>query len=137
MILKGERHRLVLGNLDAKRDWGHAKDYVYAMWKMLQNKKPKDYVIATGKQYSVKEFINLVCKELNIKIIWKGKKQNEKGYWNKKPIIQIDQKYYRPTEVNSLRGDFSLAKKELGWKPKTQIKTLIKEMVYTELKNLK
>ena len=107
------------------------------MWKMLQNKKPKDYVIATGKQYSVKEFINLVCKELNIKIIWKGKNQNEKGYWNKKPIIQIDQKYYRPTEVNSLRGDFSLAKKELGWKPKTQIKTLIKEMVYTELKSLK
>ena len=136
-IIKKKSKTLYLGNLYAKRDWGHAKDYVYAMWKMLQNKKPKDYVIATGKQYSVKEFINLVCKELNIKIIWKGKKQNEKGYWNKKAIIQIDQKYYRPTEVNSLRGNFSLAKKELGWKPKTEIKTLIKEMVYTELKNLK
>ena len=103
----------------------------------LKNKNKKIFLIATGKQYSVKEFINLVCKELNIKIIWKGKNQNVKGYWNKKPIIQIDQKYYRPTEVNSLRGDFSLAKKELGWKPKTQIKTLIKVMVYTELKSLK
>jgi GDPmannose 4,6-dehydratase len=136
-ILKDKSKKLYLGNLYAKRDWGHAKDYVYAMWKMLQRKKPKDYVIATGKQYSVKEFVNMVCKELNIKIIWKGKKYNEKGYWKKRPIIEIDKKYYRPTEVNSLKGNFSLAKKELGWTPKTHIKSLINEMVSKELNTFK
>ena len=131
-ILKNKSKKLYLGNLYAKRDWGHAKDYVDAMWKMLQRKQPKDYVIATGKQYTVKEFVNMVCKELNIEIVWRGKKYNEKGYWNKKPIIEIDKKYYRPTEVESLKGNFSLAKKELGWKPKTNIKSLIKEMVAKE-----
>jgi len=135
-ILKKKSKKLYLGNLYAKRDWGHAKDYVYAMWKMLQMKTPKDYVIATGKQYTVKEFVNLVCKNLNMKIIWKGKNENEKAYWNNKPIIEIDTKYFRPTEVNSLKGDSSLAKKELGWTPKIQIKTLIKEMITNELKNI-
>ena len=99
-------------------------------------KIPKDYVIATGRQYTVKEFVNLVCKNLNMKIIWKGKKKNEKAYWKNKPIIEIDNKYFRPTEVNSLKGDFSLAKKELGWMPKIHIKTLIQEMVNDELKFL-
>ena len=135
-IVKNKSKKLYLGNLYAKRDWGHARDYVYAMWKMLQMKIPKDYVVATGKQYTVKEFVNLVCENLNMRIIWKGKKNKEKAYWKNKPIIEIDNKYFRPTEVNSLKGDFSLAKKELGWMPKIQIKTLIKEMVHDELKNL-
>jgi GDPmannose 4,6-dehydratase len=135
-IKKQKSKKLYLGNLYAKRDWGHARDYVYAMWKMLQMKIPKDYVIATGRQYTVKEFVNLVCKNLNMKIIWKGKKKNEKAYWKNKPIIEIDNKYFRPTEVNSLKGDFSLAKKELGWMPKIHIKTLIQEMVNDELKFL-
>ena len=102
----------------------------------VATKKPKDYVIATGKQFSVKEFINLVCKQLKMKIIWKGKSYNEKAYWNKKIIIEIDKKYFRPTEVNSLRGDFSLAKKELEWSPKIGINQLINEMISKENKIL-
>ena len=135
-IKENKSDKLFLGNLYAKRDWGHAKDYVYAMWKMLQRKNPKDYVIATGKQYTVKEFVNLVCKNLNIKILWKGTGLKEKGYWNNNSIIEIDKKYFRPTEVNSLKGDFSLAKKELGWKPKINIYDLIDEMVKEELNNI-
>ena len=98
-------------------------------WKMLQQKTAEDYVIATGEQYSVKEFVNLTAKELNMKIIWKGKGENEKGYWNYKPIIEIDSDYFRPTEVNSLKGDYSKARKNLGWKPKISVKQLIKEMI--------
>jgi GDPmannose 4,6-dehydratase len=127
---------LYIGNLYAKRDWGHAKDYVVAMWKMLQQKKPKDYVISTGKQYSVKYFINLVSKELGIKIIWKGKKMNEKGYLNNREIISIDKKYFRPLEVDSLLGDSSKARKELKWKPNYDIYSLVKEMVIEELKKI-
>ncbi len=134
-ILRNKSNRLYLGNLHAKRDWGHAKDYVFAMWKMMQQKKPKDYVIATGKQYTVREFVDLVCKELKMKITWKGKKSDEKCYWQNKLIIEIDDKYFRPTEVNSLKGDYSLARKELGWKPRIQIKSLIKDMVTDELEN--
>jgi GDPmannose 4,6-dehydratase len=134
-ITRGKLNKFFLGNLYAKRDWGHAEDYVIAMWKMLQTKQPKDYVIATGKQFTVKQFVNLVAKELKIKIIWKGKGKNEKGFWQKKKIIEVDAKYFRPAEVNSLKGDFSLAKKELGWKPKVNIRTLVKEMVSKELKN--
>ena len=133
-ILNNKIKKLYLGNLYSKRDWGHAKDYVYAMWKMMQMKKAKDYVIATGKQYTVKEFVNLVCKRLNMKISWRGKNLKEKAYWNKKVIIEIDQKYFRPTEVNSLKGDFKLARKELNWKPKIHINTLINQMVTEELK---
>jgi GDPmannose 4,6-dehydratase len=135
-ISRGKFNKLFLGNLYAKRDWGHARDYVVAMWKMLQMKKPKDYVIATGKQYTVKHFVNLVAKELEMKIVWKGKGQNEKCFWQNKVIIQIDQEYLRPTEVDSLKGDFSLAKKELGWEPKINIKTMVKEMVSKELNNI-
>ena len=134
-VLHNKSKKIYLGNLYAKRDWGHAKDYVYAMWKMLQMKKPKDYVIATGRQYTVKQFINFVCDELGINIVWKGKLLKEKAYWKNKPIIEIDKKYFRPTEVNSLKGDFSLARKELGWKPKIQVKNLVKEMIVEELKN--
>ena len=132
----GISKKLYLGNLYAKRDWGHAKDYVEAMWKMLQQKLPKDYVIATGKQYTVKEFVNLVCKQLKIKIIWKGKSYKEKGYWNGVSIIEIDKKYFRPTEVESLKGDYSLAKKELKWYPRIGVNQLIKEMISEENKFL-
>jgi GDPmannose 4,6-dehydratase len=125
---------LYLGNLYAKRDWGHAKDYVVAMWKMLQNKKPKDYVISSGKQYSVKYFVYLVSKELGMQIIWKGQGMNEKGYFNNKAIISIDKKYFRPTEVDSLLGNSSKAKKELKWKPHYNIYSLVKEMVNEEIK---
>jgi GDPmannose 4,6-dehydratase len=125
---------LYLGNLYAKRDWGHAKDYVVAMWKMLQQKKPKDYVISSGKQYSVKYFLNLVSKELGIKILWKGKGMNEMGYLNNKAIISIDKKYFRPTEVDSLLGDSRKARKELKWKPQYNIYSLVKEMVNEGIK---
>ncbi len=126
---------LYLGNLYAKRDWGHAEDYVVAMWKMLQQKKPKDYIIATGKQYSVKQFANIVAKEINCKIIWKGKGLNEKGYINNKLAISIDKRYFRPTEVESLLGNSRLARKELNWSPKFNIISLVKDMVSKELEN--
>jgi GDPmannose 4,6-dehydratase len=125
---------LYLGNLYARRDWGHAKDYVVAMWKMLQQKRPKDYVISSGKQYSVKYFVYLVAQELGIKIIWKGKGLNEKGYLNNKKIISIDKKYFRPAEVVSLLGDSSKARKELKWKPCYDIYSLVKDMVSEEIK---
>ena len=125
---------LFLGNLYAKRDWGHAKDYVVAMWKMLKRKKAKDYIIATGNQYTVKYFVNLVAKKLKMKIIWKGRGLKEKGYWNNSAVIKIDKRYFRPTEVDSLKGDFSLAKRELKWKPKYKITDLVNEMIEVELK---
>ena len=133
-IVKTGSGKLYLGNLYAKRDWGHAKDYVVAMWKMLQQKKPKDYVISSGKQYSVKYFVNLVCQELGMKIYWKGSGINEKGYLNSKVIISIDKKYFRPSEVNSLLGDCRKAKKELKWKHSCNIHSLVKEMVTEEIK---
>jgi GDPmannose 4,6-dehydratase len=132
-ILKKGHGKLYLGNLYALRDWGHAKDYVVAMWKMLNQKKANDYVIATGEQYSVKTFVNLVAKELNMKIIWKGSGLNEKCYWNNKIIIEIDKKYFRPSEVDSLKGDFRLARKELKWKPRYKVLDLVKDMVVQEL----
>jgi len=131
-ILKNKQKKIYLGNLYARRDWGHAKDYVVAMWKILQHKKPLDYVIATGKQYSVKEFINLTAKQLKIKIKWIGKGLNEKGYFNGNAIIEIDKVYFRPTEVNSLKGNFNKAKKILGWRPVISINQLIKEMINAE-----
>ncbi len=137
-IKLGRQKKLFLGNINAKRDWGHAKDYVEAMWKMLQQKKPNDYVISTGKQYSVKEFVNLVLKELNIKYTWKGTGVNSKCYNNKnKSIVECDLSYYRPLEVDTLLGDSSKAKKELKWKPKININKLVKEMVDQELDKYK
>tara|TARA_B110000027_G_scaffold36223_1_gene40109 strand:- start:315 stop:1358 length:1044 start_codon:yes stop_codon:yes gene_type:complete len=132
-----KQKKLFLGNLDAKRDWGHANDYVEAMWKMLQNKTPKDYVISTGKQYSVRNFVNLSLKELNIKYFWKGKGINEKCYDDKgNSIIECDKEYFRPLEVDTLLGDSSKARKELNWKPKHNINSLVKEMISVELNNL-
>ena len=128
---------LFLGNLHAKRDWGHARDYVEAMWKMLQKKTPSDYVISTGKQYTVKQFINLVLEELDIKYKWKGKGINEKCYdTNGNCIVACDKEYFRPLEVDTLLGNSSKAMKELKWKPKTSIKSLVKEMVNFDLKKL-
>ena len=136
-IKLNKQKKLFLGNLDAKRDWGHAKDYVEAMWKMLQNKKPQDYVISTGKQYSVRDFVNLSLKELNIKYHWKGMGINEKCYDDTgKCIIECDKEYFRPLEVDTLLGDSSKARKELNWKPKYDITKLVKEMVIAELKNI-
>tara|TARA_B100000161_G_scaffold263233_1_gene234271 strand:+ start:1173 stop:2210 length:1038 start_codon:yes stop_codon:yes gene_type:complete len=130
-----KQKKLFLGNINAKRDWGHAKDYVEAMWKMMQQKKPKDYVISTGKQYSVKQFVNLVLRELNIKYFWKGKGIKSKCYNNKgKCIIECDKTYIRPLEVDTLLGNSNKAKKELKWKPKVSINQLVKEMVNFEVK---
>jgi GDPmannose 4,6-dehydratase len=136
-IKSGSQNKLYLGNLYAKRDWGHAKDYVEAMWKMMNQKLAKDYVVATGKQSTVKNFINLAAKELNMKINWKGKGINEKGYFNKKIIIQCDKKYFRPLEVDTLLGDASKARKELKWSPRFNLKTLIKDMIREEISNKK
>ena len=137
-IKLGRQNKLYLGNLNAKRDWGHAKDFVEAMWKMLQRKTPSDYVIATGAQYSVKDFVNMVLKELKINFIWKGKGINLKCYDNLgNCIVECDKKYFRPLEVDSLLGDAKKAKKELNWKPKSNIKNLVKEMVSVELRELK
>ncbi|AFS47837.1 GDP-mannose 4,6-dehydratase [alpha proteobacterium HIMB5] len=134
----GLQKTLFLGNLEAKRDWGHARDYVVAMWKMLQKKKPSDYVIATGKQYSVKEFVNLVLKELKIKYTWKGKGINSRCYDEKgNCIIACDKEYFRPLEVDTLLGKPKKAMKELDWKPKTNITSLVKEMVNSEILKIK
>ena len=136
-IKLGQQKKLYLGNLNAKRDWGHAKDYVIAMWKILQNKKPDDFVIATGKQYSVKEFVNLSLKELGIKHKWIGNGIKTKCYDEKgNCIISCKKEYFRPLEVDTLLGDASKAKKQLNWKPRTNIKKLVKEMIDSELQKL-
>ena len=138
-IKLGLQKKLYLGNLNSKRDWGHAEDYVVAMWKMLQQKKPDDFVIATGKQYSVKDFINTAAKELNIEIKWTGKGLYEKGMDRKtnKVIIEIDKKYFRPTEVDTLKGNYNKAKKILKWSPKKNFVELVSEMVASDLKEQK
>jgi GDPmannose 4,6-dehydratase len=128
-----KQKKLFLGNLNAKRDWGHAKDYCLAMWKILQQKKPDDYVIATGVQYSIKEFINMTVKKLDIKIKWRGKGIKEKAYNEKdEPIIECDQSYFRPLDVNTLLGNAKKAKKKLKWKPKVDINNLIDDMIKSE-----
>ena len=134
-ITKKKKDKLVLGNIYAKRDWGFAGDYVEAMWKMLQLKKPEDFVIATGKSYSVKDFINTCTKILNLKCKWIGRGLNEKliNLSTKKPIVVIDKKYFRPTDVNNLRGDYSKAKILLKWKPKTDLNSLAKIMLKSDL----
>ncbi len=134
-IKMGKQKKLFLGNLDSKRDWGHARDYVEAMWKILQQKKPDDYVIATGKQLSIRQFINLVAKKLNLNIVWKGKGLKEKGFNpdTKKNIILVDKNYIRPLDVNTLLGNASKARKKLSWKPRTNIQQLIEEMILEEV----
>jgi GDPmannose 4,6-dehydratase len=137
-IKLGLQKKLLVGNLNAKRDWGHAKDYIEAQWLMLQQKKPDDFVIATGKNYSVKYFINVCAELLGIKLKWVGKGINMKAFdQNGKCIIECDKRYYRPTEVETLLGDSSKAKKLLKWKPKISFKKLVKEMIDSDFKNLK
>ena len=136
-IKLGLEKKLVLGNLNAKRDWGHAKDFVEAQWLILQQKKPGDYVIATGEQYSVKDFINLSARYLGMKIFWKGKGINEKGFNEKgKVIIECNKKYFRPTEVETLLGDSKKARRLLKWKPKISFKRLVAEMIESDLTKL-
>ena len=130
-IKLGLQEKLYLGNLNAQRDWGHAKDYVEGMWRMLQLDKPEDFVLATGKTTTIREFCNLSFKELGIDIIWEGEGENEVGIdqSSNKVIISIDNNYYRPTEVDLLIGDASKAKKLLSWTPKYDLESLVKEMV--------
>jgi len=136
-IKLGLQKKLYLGNLDAKRDWGHAKDYVEVMWKMMQKKKPSDYVIATGKQYTVKQFVDLTLNQLGIKYYWKGSGVKTKCFdMSGRCIVQCDKEYFRPLEVDTLLGDPTKARKELKWKPKINIKMLVKEMVDSEISNL-
>ncbi|MDC0364677.1 GDP-mannose 4,6-dehydratase [Candidatus Pelagibacter sp.] len=136
-IKEGKQKKLFLGNLNAKRDWGHAREYCYAMWKILQQKKPDDYVIATGVQYSIKQFINLTAKKLKINITWKGKGIKEKALdQNGSIIIECDKNYFRPLDVNTLLGDANKARKKLKWKPKQNLSSLIDEMIDSEYQTL-
>ena len=131
-----KQKKLYLGNIYAKRDWGHAEDYVKAMWKILQYKKPEDFVICTGKQYSIKQFINMVAKELKMEISWRGSGLREKGVDSDgKVIIEVKKEYFRPADVETLIGNASKAKKLIKWKPTHSINTLIKDMIDYEFKN--
>jgi len=134
-IKLGLQKNLFVGNLDASRDWGHAKDYVRGMWLMLQHKEPDDFVLSTNRSVRVKEFITMAFREVDIEIVWKGKGVNEKGIdkATKKTLVEIDAAYFRPTEVDYLRGDYSKAKKKLGWKPVFTLEDLVKDMVHSDL----
>ena len=135
-IKLGKQRYLTLGNIYTKRDWGHARDYVISMWKILQYKKPDDFVIATGKQISVKQFINMCAKKLGISLFWKGKGLNETGInkTNQRTIIRINKKYFRETEVDDLIGNYSKARRLLKWKPIVDIENLVDEMISEELR---
>ena len=137
-IKLGLQDKLYVGNLDAKRDWGHAKDYVEGMWMMLQQDKADDYVLATGESHTVREFIETAFSQINEVIEWKGTGVNEIGYSKitKEELIEVDKRYFRPTEVNYLMGDSSKAKKILGWEAKIKFEELVKEMVKEDLKTV-
>ena len=134
-IKKGRQKKLFLGNLYSKRDWGHAKDYIEAMWKMLQQKKPDDYVIGTGKTFTIKDFVNKAAKKIGLNLKWVGKGIQEKAIniENKKVIIECKKRYFRPLEVDFLRGNAFKAKKLLKWSPKLSIDNLIDEMIQHEI----
>ncbi|MGO6720121.1 GDP-mannose 4,6-dehydratase [Rhizobium leguminosarum] len=135
-IKLGLQDCLYLGNLDAKRDWGHAKDYVEVQWLMLQQDAPEDFVIATGVQYSVREFVDAAAHEIGLPISWKGSGVEEKGYnENGRCIVAVDPRYFRPTEVETLLGDPSKAKEKLGWEPRITFKQLVAEMMREDLKS--
>ena len=138
-IKLGLQDRLYLGNMDSLRDWGHAQDYVEMQWLMLQQDQPEDFVIATGVQYSVRDFVSIAAKELDIDVRWEGTGIDEKGYDNAtgKCIVQVDARYFRPTEVETLLGDPSKAKQKLGWTPKITFHELVSEMVREDLKSAK
>lgn len=131
----GLQDALYLGNLNAKRDWGHARDYVEMMWMMLQCPQPEDFVVATGVQKSVREFVEIAARHVGLEITWKGEGVDEKGYDQKgRCLIQVDPRYFRPTEVESLLGDASKAREKLGWKPRTSFESLVQEMMDADVK---
>ena len=136
-IHQGRQEVLRLGNMSAKRDWGHAKDFVYAQWLMLQQDEPKDYVIATGVTHTVREFVEFSFKEVDIDIEWQGVGVNEKGInvSTGKTLVEVDEKYFRPAEVELLLGDPTKAEKELGWKRKVSFQELVAGMVRYDLEN--
>ena len=135
-IKLGLQDALYLGNMDAKRDWGHAKDYVEMQWLMLQQQEAEDFVIATGVQFSVREFVTLAAQELDIEVRWQGQGENEKGLDSRgRVIVAVDPRYYRPTEVETLLGDATKAHTKLGWKPRTTFAELVSEMVREDLKS--
>jgi len=138
-ISLGMQEKLFLGNLDSERDWGHAKDYVEGMWRMLQQKEPDDFVLATGIKISVREFVNMAFEEVGIKIKWEGKGEKEKGIntTSGKVVVEIDANYYRPAEVDLLVGDASKAKEKLGWTPTYTVQALCKEMVLADVELFK
>jgi len=138
-IKLGLQKKLYLGNLNAKRDWGHARDYVQMQWLMLQQDEPDDFVIATGVQYSVRQFVDAAAKEMEIEVRWEGKGIDEKGYDAKTNdcIVEVEKRYFRPTEVGTLLGDPAKAKKELGWEPTTTFEDMVSEMVREDLKDAK
>ncbi|OIP64758.1 MAG: GDP-mannose 4,6-dehydratase [Nitrospirae bacterium CG17_big_fil_post_rev_8_21_14_2_50_50_9] len=135
----GLQDRIFLGNLNARRDWGHAKDYVEAQWLILQQPEPDDYVIASGEQHSVREFVEMAFKEVDIEIRWEGKGVDEKGIDSKsgKVLVEVDPSYFRPTEVESLLGDPTKAKEKLGWKPKISFSDMVAEMVREDIQEAK
>jgi GDPmannose 4,6-dehydratase len=134
-IQLGRQKRLFIGNLDAKRDWGHARDYVEGMWLMLQQPQPEDFVLATGETHSVREFVELAFAEVGRRIAWRGKGTDEKGVDAKtgEVLVSIDPRYFRPTEVDLLLGDPTKAHEKLGWRHKTSFRDLVKEMVAADL----
>jgi GDPmannose 4,6-dehydratase len=135
-ISLGKQERLYLGNLDAQRDWGHARDYAEGMWLMLQQDKPDDYVLATGESHAVREFVELAFAEVGIAIKWDGSGREEKGVCGKtgRILVQVDPRYFRPTEVDTLLGDAAKARKALGWKPRIGFRELVREMIAGDLK---
>ncbi len=135
-IKVGLQETLFLGNLDARRDWGHARDYVEMQWLMLQQEKPQDYVIATGEQHSVRSFVQRCARRLDMELTWEGSGVDEKAYdKNGKLVVAVDSRYFRPTEVETLLGDPSKAHKELGWTPRTSFEQLVDEMIEADLKS--
>ena len=136
-ISQGLDDCLYLGNIDALRDWGHAKDYVRMQWMMLQQEHPEDFVIATGVQFTVRQFINWTAEALGMHLRWAGQGVDEEAYWNDKPIVKIDPRYFRPTEVETLLGDPTKAKEKLGWVPEITVQEICKEMVVHDLEQAK
>jgi len=136
-ISQGLEDCLYMGNIEALRDWGHAKDYVRMQWMMLQQDQPEDFVIATGLQYSVRQFINWTAEALGTQLRWEGEGVNEVAYWNGKPVVRIDPRYFRPTEVETLLGDPSKAKQKLGWVPEITAQVMCAEMVAHDLAQAK
>jgi GDPmannose 4,6-dehydratase len=135
-IKLGYQEYFELGNLNAKRDWGFAGDFVEAMWLMLQQERPNDYVIATGETHTIREFVEEAFRVINMPIIWEGKGLDEVGKYNGKIVVKVNKKFFRPAEVDCLCGDFSKAKRELGWEPKTKFKELVRRMVENDIKTL-